>query len=696
MSFALRRQGTLVQIRRLNEILEVDLSKNEVRPALYRPHLSWIPSPPPSLLTPPPLSPPPPHAQDFLRVTSDSSFSIGSPSVETLIFGILGVLPLPYGCALVVVVEADPVARIMGHPVSMVTATRILALEGHAASDAVLRTFYDAMSVNNVMRDTFFAATYDLTTSVQQQDERVSSPRETMRDALTRETIELRTNYQDAASHPSYYQTNSAVDNATERFTWNAHLLRPLLRAGVARFGLAVIQGLVGDASTSMTAGPKRSDVHVVLVARRENKRAGTRHWRRGVDRQGHVANFVESEMITSLPNLGLTQSFVQIRGSIPLFWAESPNLKYKPKRTFGPEEASTKACHVHLKSLVQQYSSVVSVNLAGLHPTKAEGKLSEAYRRATLPLTQSTSGSSGFALVPFDFHKECGAKNYHKLEKLMVRLRPHFERMGAYLRSDVSQKAHKGGKDCVTTQAGVVRTNCIDCLDRTNVVQTMLGITMLENLLRNCQLLREGVPGLGPAKPATLAEVFPEFLSLLKSLWADHGDAISMGYAGTGALKSGFTRTGKRSLAGFADDGYKSVMRYYLNTYTHGIMQDQIDLVMGMYRADTTKQRPPQLGKPSLTPWVACLALVSLGVGMVRMAADLVSTVTNVVQHPDPWRATMLTLDQVKGLDLDWRRSLPLVVGTTTLMMLTKMGKKFANRPQLCPTLVEPWKHVA
>jgi hypothetical protein len=77
-------------------------------------------------------------------------------------------------------------------------------------------------------------------------------------------------------------------------------------------------------------------------------------------------------------------------------------------------------------------------------------------------------------------------------------------------------------------------------------------------------------------------------------------------------------------------------------------------------------------------------------------MAADLVSTVTNVVQHPDPWRATMLTLDQVKGLDLDWRRSLPLVVGTTTLMMLTKMGKKFANQPQLCPTLVEPWKHVA
>ena len=30
------------------------------------------------------------------------------------------------------------------------------------------------------------------------------------------------------------------------------------------------------------------------------------------------------------------------------------------------------------------------------------------------------------------------------------------------------------------------------------------------------------------------------------KWVWADHGDDISRQYAGTGALKSGFTRTGK------------------------------------------------------------------------------------------------------------------------------------------------------
>lgn len=38
--------------------------------------------------------------------------------------------------------------------------------------------------------------------------------------------------------------------------------------------------------------------------------------------------------------------------------------------------------------------------------------------------------------------------------------------------------------------------------------------------------------------------------------------------YAGTGALKSGFTRTGKRTVAGLIDDGIKSMTRYYLNNF--------------------------------------------------------------------------------------------------------------------------------
>lgn len=68
------------------------------------------------------------------------------------------------------------------------------------------------------------------------------------------------------------------------------------------------------------------------------------------------------------------------------------------------------------------------------------------------------------------------------------------------------------------------------------------------------------------------------------KWLWADHGDDISRQYAGTGALKSGFTRTGKRTYWGILDDGVKSGVRYYVNNFSDGRKQDASDLVTGNY----------------------------------------------------------------------------------------------------------------
>jgi hypothetical protein len=64
--------------------------------------------------------------------------------------------------------------------------------------------------------------------------------------------------------------------------------------------------------------------------------------------------------------------------------------------------------------------------------------------------------------------------------------------------------------------------------------------------------------------------------------LWAENGDAISIIYAGTGALKSAYTRTGKRTLVGLVDDARKSAARFYLNNFTDKDKQTNIDLLLG------------------------------------------------------------------------------------------------------------------
>jgi phosphatidylinositol 4-phosphatase len=88
------------------------------------------------------------------------------------------------------------------------------------------------------------------------------------------------------------------------------------------------------DTRTVMANGRK---LQLFLISRRSRFRAGTRYFRRGIDHDGHVANFNETEQIATVasqadPNKAATTlSFVQIRGSVPVFWAEINTLRYKP-----------------------------------------------------------------------------------------------------------------------------------------------------------------------------------------------------------------------------------------------------------------------------------------------------------------------------------------------------------------------------
>jgi len=79
--------------------------------------------------------------------------------------------------------------------------------------------------------------------------------------------------------------------------------------------------------------------ITVALISRRSRFRVGTRYFSRGIDANGNVSNFNETEQMLLVPGTsGQTwMSYVQTRGSVPLYWAEVMDLKYKPKlRLFG------------------------------------------------------------------------------------------------------------------------------------------------------------------------------------------------------------------------------------------------------------------------------------------------------------------------------------------------------------------------
>uniref|UniRef100_A0A672SNK5 phosphoinositide 5-phosphatase n=1 Tax=Sinocyclocheilus grahami TaxID=75366 RepID=A0A672SNK5_SINGR len=203
-------------------------------------------------------------------------------------------------------------------------------------------------------------------------------------------------------------------DTSDNRFFWNQSLHLHLKHYGVNCDDWLLRLMCGGVEIRTIYAGHKQAKACV--ISRLSSERAGTRFNVRGTNDDGQVANFVETEQVIFLDDK--VSSFIQIRGSIPLFW-EQPGIQ------------------------------------VGSHRVKL---------------------SRGF---------EANA--------------PAFE-------------------------SGTIRSNCLDCLDRTNSVQAFIALEMLPKQLEDMGLTEK------PQLVARFQEVF-------RTMWSTNGDSISKIYAGTGAL---------------------------------------------------------------------------------------------------------------------------------------------------------------
>ena len=116
--------------------------------------------------------------------------------------------------------------------------------------------------------------------------------------------------------------------------------------------------------------------------------------------------------------------------------------------------------------------------------------------------------------------------------------------------------------------QSGVLRTNCMDCLDRTNVVQSACGQWALEQQLK--------------AESISLSLQDDKSTQWFNTLWADNGDGISKQYASTSALKGDYTRTRQRDYKGVLTDVTLSLSRFYSGIFRDFFSQAAIDFLLG------------------------------------------------------------------------------------------------------------------
>jgi hypothetical protein len=184
--------------------------------------------------------------------------------------------------------------------------------------------------------------------------------------------------------------------------------------------------------------------------------------------------------------------SYVQTRGSVPVYWAEVNNLSYTPKLQIRGVDIATKAARTHFDEQIRLYGDNYLVNL--VNQKGREEKVKVAYQQMVRLLVSSPGESKEVSektserfreiepteksqnvdrlhYIYFDFHHECRGLKWHRALLLL-------DKLGDGLLEQKYFHSIEGGVTSTVQsyQQSVVRTNCMDCLDRTNVVQSMLA----------------------------------------------------------------------------------------------------------------------------------------------------------------------------------------------------------------------------
>jgi len=275
---------------------------------------------------------------------------------------------------------------------------------------------------------------------------------------------------------------------------------------------------------------------HWILISRKSKRNVGPRFWSRGLDKDGNAANFVETEQVVIHNNEKI--SFVMIRGSLPFGWTQYPLVSPFPPVVFSDDDFNIKICKTHYQKLKEIYGSITTLSLI-----ETEGRESGLSKK----IKEINESVPFVNLIEFPIKKIMKKDKSWKAQLLSI--------LEMTLNSDgffycINDIVHRN-------QTGVVRVNCLDCLDRTNMTQCIIT----EHILKDYFL-----------------KDYPLHFYLM---WVKNGNSMSNQYAGTNALKREIILKQRISPLTKWRDTLIGGKRLLVNSFFDGKKQDSTNVLL-------------------------------------------------------------------------------------------------------------------
>ncbi|KAI1261055.1 SacI homology domain-containing protein [Xylariaceae sp. FL1019] len=474
-------------------------------------------------------------------------------------WGLLGFIKFTGPYYMMLITKKSTVAMVGGHYVYQVDGTELVPLtppkyKADTRNPEESR-FLGILNHLDLTRSFYFSYSYDITRTLQHN--------------ITRERLAV----MDGSPGKTYHNYN-------EMFVWNSHLLQPAANILTDPFDWCrpIIHGYIDQAAISVYG----RTAHITIIARRSRFFAGARFLKRGANDLGYVANDVETEQIVSesqttsfhspshklFANPQFT-SYVQHRGSIPLYWTQDNiGVTPKPPIELNLVDPFYTAAALHFNHLFERYGSpIYALNLVkSRERTPRESKLLKEYTNAINYLNQFLPTEHKIIHKAWDMSRAAKSRDQDVISTLESIAESVVTTTGFFQNGD-------GDISPSRVQNGVARTNCIDCLDRTNAAQFVIGKRALGHQLHALGILED-----------TSIEYDTDAVNLFTHMYHDHGDTIAVQYGGSQLVNTMETYRKINQWTSHSRDMIESFKRYYNNSFLDSQRQEAYNLFLGNY----------------------------------------------------------------------------------------------------------------
>ncbi|KAG0513268.1 hypothetical protein BDA96_10G087000 [Sorghum bicolor] len=554
---------------------------------------------------------------DLLKNLDEEHRSTGGVKFVTNCFGIIGFIKFLGPYYMLIITEQRKIGDIFGHPVYQVTKTAMIELSNSKTRPKLINSkdenrYKKLLQTIDLRKDFFFSHSYQIMRSLQK-------------------------NFSDPQEGWELYDT---------MFVWNEFLtrgIRDILKTTL--WTVALVYGFfkqdklaICGKDIMLTLIARRSRHY---AGTRYLKRGVNEEGR--VANDVETEQIVYEDMLGPWQ----ISSVVQNRGSIPLFWSqETSKLNLKPDIILHEKDKNYEATRLHFENLRKRYGNpIIILNLIKTREKRPrEIILRREFDRAIKIINSGLPGEDHLRFLHWDLHKNSQSKSTNALQVLLkvafealnlteffycqvspAQMQDNSLNLSPTLKNgfgphvcddnnscgnadyvddldDISQEDTCGSSDPGNGiaedesevngstqikppkfQKGVLRTNCIDCLDRTNVAQYAYGLAALGHQLHE----------LGSVESPEVHLDSPLSRHLMH-FYERMGDTLALQYGGSAAHNKIFSaKRGHLKFAIQSQEFFRTLQRYYSNAYMDAYKQAAINLFLGYFQ--------PQVGKPAL-----------------------------------------------------------------------------------------------